>query len=153
MEIVSFSCITISVKFESKSTYFYPNKTLFFPNKWKKSISPHENRQSLKESIFRCYVSFREGTEFKNQPNSPQQSTNANVTRQLSFPNKRGNNWSDHEFREGMLRTHGACTPNNHRVQGEGVFLGNPKDSVWEDWGTLGNIRETPPLGPPLTTL
>ena len=20
-------------------------------------------------------------------------------------------------------------------VQGEGVFLGNPKDSVWEDWG------------------
>ena len=26
--------------------------------------------------------------------------------------------------------------------QGEGVFLGNPKDSVWEDWGTLGNIRE-----------
>ena len=39
-------------------------------------------------------------------------------------------------------------------VQGEGVFLGNPKDSVWEDWGSLGNIRETPPLGPPpLTTL
>ena len=27
-------------------------------------------------------------------------------------------------------------------VQGEGVFLGNPKDSVWEDWGTLGNLRE-----------
>ena len=26
-------------------------------------------------------------------------------------------------------------------VQGEGVFLGNPKDSVWEDWGTLGKIR------------
>ena len=26
-------------------------------------------------------------------------------------------------------------------VQGEGVFLGNPRDSVWEDWGTLGNIR------------
>ena len=26
-------------------------------------------------------------------------------------------------------------------VQGEGVFLGNPKDSVWEDWGALGNIR------------
>ena len=22
------------------------------------------------------------------------------------------------------------------------MFLGNPKDSVWEDWGTLGNIRE-----------
>ena len=21
-------------------------------------------------------------------------------------------------------------------VQGEEVFLGNPKDSVWEDWGT-----------------
>ena len=21
-------------------------------------------------------------------------------------------------------------------VQGEGVFLGNPKDSVWEDWGS-----------------
>ena len=38
-------------------------------------------------------------------------------------------------------------------VQGEGVFLGNPKDSVWEDFsGTLGNIRNddrgitTPPL-------
>ena len=27
-------------------------------------------------------------------------------------------------------------------VQGEGVFLGNPKDSVWEDWGTVGNSRE-----------
>ena len=28
-----------------------------------------------------------------------------------------------------------------------GVFLGNPKDSVWEDWGTLGKIRgiTTPP--------
>ena len=25
--------------------------------------------------------------------------------------------------------------------QGEGVFLGNPEDSVWEDWGTLGNIH------------
>ena len=24
-----------------------------------------------------------------------------------------------------------------------------PKDSVWEDWGTLGNIREPPPIGPP----
>ena len=23
----------------------------------------------------------------------------------------------------------------------EGVFLGNPEDSVWEDWGTLGKIR------------
>ena len=22
-----------------------------------------------------------------------------------------------------------------------GVFLGNPKDSVWEDWGTLRKIR------------
>ena len=30
--------------------------------------------------------------------------------------------------------------------QGEGVFLGNPKDSVWEDWGTLGNPL---PLGGP----
>ena len=28
------------------------------------------------------------------------------------------------------------------RVRGEGVFLGNPKDSDWEDWGTLGNMRE-----------
>ena len=27
-------------------------------------------------------------------------------------------------------------------VEGEEGFLGNPKDSVWEDWGTLGNIRE-----------
>ena len=26
-------------------------------------------------------------------------------------------------------------------ILAEGVFLGNPKDSVWEDWGTLGNIR------------
>ena len=27
------------------------------------------------------------------------------------------------------------------------MFLGKPKDSVWEDWGTLGKIREiTPPL-------
>ena len=25
--------------------------------------------------------------------------------------------------------------------QGEGVFLGNPKHSVWEDWSTLGKIR------------
>ena len=25
--------------------------------------------------------------------------------------------------------------------KGEGVFLGNPEDSVWEDWGTLGKIR------------
>ena len=27
------------------------------------------------------------------------------------------------------------------------MLLGNPKDSVWEDWGTLGKIREitTPP--------
>lgn len=29
--------------------------------------------------------------------------------RHLSFPNKQGNDWSDHEFREGILRTHGAC--------------------------------------------
>lgn len=27
-------------------------------------------------------------------------------------------------------------------VQREGVFLGNPKDSVWEGWGTLVNVRE-----------
>ena len=27
-------------------------------------------------------------------------------------------------------------------VQGEGVFLGNPDDSVWEDSGTLGHFRE-----------
>ena len=26
-------------------------------------------------------------------------------------------------------------------VQGKGVFLGNPEDSVWEDWGTLGKTR------------
>ena len=32
--------------------------------------------------------------------------------------------------------------PSGRGVQGEGVFLGNPKDSVWEDGGTLGNIRE-----------
>ena len=44
--------------------------------------------------------------------------------------------------------------PNGCRVlKGEGLFkgrgyLGNPKDSVWEDWGTLGKIRgiTTPPL-------
>ena len=30
-----------------------------------------------------------------------------------------------------------------------GVFLGNTKDSVWEDWGTLGNLREYSPLDPP----
>ena len=23
-----------------------------------------------------------------------------------------------------------------------GVFLGNPEDSVWEDWGTLGNRED-----------
>ena len=33
----------------------------------------------------------------------------------------------------GFLR--GGC------FTGEGVFLGNRKDSVWEDWGTLGKIR------------
>ena len=27
---------------------------------------------------------------------------------------------------------------NGVTVQGEEVFLGNPEDSVWEDWGTLG---------------
>ena len=31
----------------------------------------------------------------------------------------------------GFLRVPGV-------VQGEGVFLGNPKDSVWDDWGNLG---------------
>ena len=36
----------------------------------------------------------------------------------------------------------------------EGVFLGNPKDSGREDWGTLGNIRgiTTPPLKTPITS-
>ena len=29
------------------------------------------------------------------------------------------------------------------------MSLGKPKDSVWEDWGTLGKIRETPPFGHP----
>ena len=24
----------------------------------------------------------------------------------------------------------------------KGVFRGKPKDSVWEDWGTLGKIKE-----------
>ncbi len=37
-------------------------------------------------------------------------------------------------------------------VQGEGVFLGNPKDVVWEDWGTLGKPLPLDPP-PPLTTL
>ena len=32
-------------------------------------------------------------------------------------------------------------------VQGEGLFLGNPKDSVWEDWGTLGKPLPLEPLG------
>ena len=40
------------------------------------------------------------------------------------------------------------------RLPKGGVFKGggnwgNPKDSVWEDWGTLGKIREPPPLGTP----
>ena len=32
-------------------------------------------------------------------------------------------------------------------VQAQGVFLGKPEDSGWEDWGTLGKIRgiTTPP--------
>ena len=34
-------------------------------------------------------------------------------------------------------------------LKGPGVLLGNPKDSVWEDWGKLGNIREPPPLNNP----
>ena len=29
------------------------------------------------------------------------------------------------------------------------IYKLNPKDSVWEDWGTLGKIREPPPLGTP----
>ena len=33
--------------------------------------------------------------------------------------------------------------------KGRGVLLGKRKDSVWEDWGTLGNLREPPPLGRP----
>ena len=35
---------------------------------------------------------------------------------------------------------------------GKGVFLGNPKDSGQEDWGTLGNIRgiTTPQLKNPI---
>ena len=32
--------------------------------------------------------------------------------------------------------------------KGEGVFLGNPGDSVWEDWGTLR--KTTPPLKNPI---
>ena len=33
--------------------------------------------------------------------------------------------------------------------KGSGVFLGNPKDSVWEDWGTeQGRLGNPPPLGP-----
>ena len=37
-------------------------------------------------------------------------------------------------------------------VQGEGVFLGKPEDSVWEDWGILGKIRgiTTPALKNPI---
>ena len=36
-------------------------------------------------------------------------------------------------------------------VPGEGVFLGKRKDSVWEDWGTLGKIRGiTTPLKNPI---
>ena len=33
----------------------------------------------------------------------------------------------------GFLRVRGC-------FEGEGVFLGNPKDYRWEDWGTLGNF-------------
>ena len=29
-----------------------------------------------------------------------------------------------------------TCRDHKGGVQGEGVFLGNPKDSVWEDWGS-----------------
>ena len=28
------------------------------------------------------------------------------------------------------------------------MFLGNPKDSVWEDWGTLRNLRGLTTPGP-----
>ena len=34
----------------------------------------------------------------------------------------------------GFLRVPGC-------LRGGGVFLGNPEDSVWEDWGTLGKIK------------
>ena len=35
--------------------------------------------------------------------------------------------------------------------RGGGGTLENPKDSVWEDWGTLGNSRgNTTPVFPPL---
>ena len=36
-------------------------------------------------------------------------------------------------------------------LNGRGCCWGNPKDSVWEDWGTLGKIRESQP--PPLRIL
>ena len=32
--------------------------------------------------------------------------------------------------------------------KGPGVFLGNPQDSIWEDWGTLG--ESPPPLKNPI---
>ena len=35
-------------------------------------------------------------------------------------------------------------------IQGEGEKLGNPKDSVWEDWGTLGLGESPPPLKNPI---
>ena len=46
------------------------------------------------------------------------------------------------------IRTHVMPIPDLHcrLLKGGcsrgGVFLGNPEDSVWEDWGTLGNIGE-----------
>ncbi len=35
----------------------------------------------------------------------------------------------------------------NESTLQDGVFLGNPEDSAWEDWGTVGKIRgiTTPP--------
>ena len=57
------------------------------------------------------------------------------------------NGWSE-GFLEGGERLVYRVLKGPGGVQGEGVFLGNPKDSVREDWGTLGNIREPPPLGP-----
>ena len=40
----------------------------------------------------------------------------------------------------GPLNSHETIS---YRVLKGGVLqLGNPEDSVWEDWGTLGNIGE-----------
>ena len=46
------------------------------------------------------------------------------------------------------------CRVPKGRVFKREGYLGKCKDSVWEDWGTLGKIIKPPPLGPPpLTTL